>query len=284
MRRHETGWGVLLLAAALPAWMHGQTAVDLRMQSRNVDFGNAPSTRPFSTGTVLPASCAVGNMFYLTNAPAGQNMYGCTGTNIWTLEGGNGGGAAMASELGDFQAVRNTPTNLLIGNSCSTGTPCNVRVGGSTYSFTAPASVNVSSGTGTLYIYISNNGTFTVGSNVTAACASTCIPVSGITAFPPDGIPLYSWTVTGGTLDTAGGTDFRSFLSTSSVAAGTGLVSTLAGGIPSLSVDSTLVMLQTSVPATSTTACNQGQWATDGAYFYLCVSASSWKRTELAAW
>jgi hypothetical protein len=278
---------LLLLAATLPVRMYGQTSVDLRTQSKTVDFGAAPSTRPFTTGTAQPATCAVGDMFYKTSAPAGQNVYGCTATNIWTLEGGTGGtggGAETASQLADFEAVRNSSTNLTIGAACSTATPCNVRFGGTTYSFTNPASVNVSSGTGTLYIYISSNGTLTVGSNVVATCVSTCTAISGITAFPPNGIPLFSWTVTNGTLDATGGTDFRAFLSTSSVTAGTGLVSTLSGGIPMLSVDSTLVMLQTAVPATSTAACGQGQWATDSTYFYLCVAASTWRRVELSTW
>ena len=276
---------LLVLGAALPMWLCGQTAVDLRTQSKSVDFGTAPFTRPFTTGTVLPATCTVGNMFYKSDAPAGQNLYGCTATNTWTIEaGGGGGGAGSASQLADFQTVRNSSTNLLIGASCSTATPCNVRSGGITYSFSNPASVNVSSGTGTLYIYVSSGGILTAGGNVAATCALTCTAVSGITAFPADAIPLYRWTVTNGTLDTSGGTDFRSFLSTSSVIAGTGLVGTVAGGIPTLSVDGTMVMLQAATPATSTSACSQGQWATDGTFFYLCVSASNWRRAALSAW
>lgn len=278
MTSHELR--LLVLAAALPMWMCGQTAVDPRTQSKAVDFGAAPFTRPFSTGTVLPSTCTVGYLFYKSNAPAGQNLYGCTATNIWTLEAG-GGGASTASQLADFQAVRNSTTNLLIGPICSSTTPCNARSGGITYSFSSPASVNISSGTGTLYIYVSSGGILTVGSNIAASCVSICTAATGVTAFPPDAIPLFSWTVTNGTLDTAGGTDFRAFLSTSSVIAATGLVGTLAAGIPTLSVDGTLVMLQTATPASSTTACNQGQWATDGTYFYLCVSASNWRRAAL---
>lgn len=272
---------LLVLTMALPLWMYGQTAIDLRTQSKSVDFGAAPSTRPFSTGTVLPATCSVGNMFYLSNAPTGQNIYGCTATNIWALEAG---GVTAASQLTDFQAIRNSSTNLLIGTACSSAAPCNVRFAGTTYSFTSPASVNVSSGTGTLYVYVSSSGSLTVGNNVVATCASVCLAVSGVTAFPPDAIPLFSWTVTSGTLDSTGGTDFRSFLSTSSVVAGTGLVGALSGGVPMLSVDGTLVMLQAATPATSTTACSEGQWATDGTYFYLCISASTWRRAALSSW
>ncbi len=234
---------IALLATIWAGWAWGQTAVDLRTQSKDIDFGAASSTRPFVTGATLPASCAVGEIFYATNAAAGANLYGCTSTNVWTLEsgGGGGGGASSASQLTDFRAVRNTSTNLLIGSSCSTAAPCNARLGGVTYSFTAPASVNVSSGTGTLYIYVSSNGALTAGNNIGATCASGCIAASGVTAFPPDAIPLSSWTVTNGTLDLTGGTDFRALLSAKDIVAGTGVISTLSGGTSILSVDTTVI-------------------------------------------
>lgn len=36
-------------------------------------------------------------------------------------------------------------------------------------------------------------------------------------------------------------------------------------------------------PATSASAGQPGQVATDGAYFYVCVAANSWKRAALSA-
>ncbi len=72
-------WGLNLAA---------QTQVDLRTQAKNVDFSAAHSTRPMAVGTALPATCAVGAMFFLTNAPAGENLYGCTASNTWILQGG----------------------------------------------------------------------------------------------------------------------------------------------------------------------------------------------------
>jgi hypothetical protein len=239
----ESSRKIALLAAVWAACAWGQTTVDLRTQSKDVDFSTATSTRPFVTGSTLPGTCAVGDLFYATGAAAGANVYGCTSTNVWTLESGGGGGsgATSASQLTDFQAVRNTSTNLLIGSSCHAGTPCNARLGGVAYSFTAPASVNVSSGTGTLYVYISNSGALTLGNNIGAVCASGCVAAGGITAFPADALPLYTWTVTNGTLDLTGGTDFRAFLSTKDVNAGTGLTSTLSGGTSILSVDTTVI-------------------------------------------
>src|SRR5438132_12299383 len=65
-----------------------QTQVDLRTQSKSVDFSAATATKPFKSGTVLPATCAVGEMFYKSDAPSGSNLYGCTALNSWTLQGG----------------------------------------------------------------------------------------------------------------------------------------------------------------------------------------------------
>lgn len=87
----DTSLAVCLLAAALATSADAQTQVDLRTQAKNVDFSAATSTKPFRTGTQLPASCSVGEAFFKTDAPAGQNLFACTAVNTWTLEGGAGG-------------------------------------------------------------------------------------------------------------------------------------------------------------------------------------------------
>jgi len=61
-----------------------QTSVDLRTQSKNVDFSGATSTKPAKTGTSLPSTCSTGEVFFRTSVPAGSNLYGCTATNTWT--------------------------------------------------------------------------------------------------------------------------------------------------------------------------------------------------------
>jgi hypothetical protein len=75
----------ILVAGVLLVLAHGQTLVDLRTQSKSVDFSAANTTRPFKAGTVLPATCAVGEAFFQTNAPSGLNLYGCTAVNSWAL-------------------------------------------------------------------------------------------------------------------------------------------------------------------------------------------------------
>ena len=72
--------GLLLIASniGLP-----QTRTDLKTQSKNVDFSTATLVRPFRTGTALPATCLVGEMFFKTDAAPGVNVYGCVAVNTW---------------------------------------------------------------------------------------------------------------------------------------------------------------------------------------------------------
>jgi hypothetical protein len=340
---------VLSLSAAF-----GQTTVDLRTQSKSVDFSSANATKPFKSGTQFPGICGVGDMFYKTDAPSGANLYGCTAPNAWTLEGqslpavfGNSGkvlstdgtniawtllsgdvsgsigastviqlqgrpvsstvpqagqalawngvssrwepqtvlgagGAGMVSQLGDLVVTRASATSLNIGANCSTATPCNVRFGSVVYSITAGATVSITSGTGSAYIYVTSSGVLTAGHNLAVSC-NGCAAASGITSFPSDAVPLFSWPATGGTWN-ANGFDARAFLSLKNVATGTGLISVESAGKTTVSVDSTVVSLLTSVPLTSAAACTAGSWATDGLFYYLCINSGNWRRTALSTW
>ena len=92
--------GLLLLTLGAP-FLTAQTQINLRTQSTDVNFTLAPSTAPVKVGTTLPGTCLVGELFYDSDAPAGQNLFGCTATNTWTLEGdggGGGGGGGIVSQ------------------------------------------------------------------------------------------------------------------------------------------------------------------------------------------
>jgi hypothetical protein len=65
----------------------GQTLVDIGKQGKNIDFSNAPSTRPAKMGTALPGTCSIGQLFFNTAAPVGQNLYACAAPNSWTVVG-----------------------------------------------------------------------------------------------------------------------------------------------------------------------------------------------------
>jgi hypothetical protein len=98
-----------------PFASRAQSQVDLANQTRNVNFSNAPFTRPVKTGTAQPVTCTIGDLFFNTAAPAGQNLYACVGSNTWTLEtGGGSGGGSPAGSNGDFQ--RNNSGSLGAAN------------------------------------------------------------------------------------------------------------------------------------------------------------------------
>jgi len=66
-----------------------QTQVDLRTQSKDVDFQAATFTKPFKSGSALPMTCTQAEMFFLTSATPGTNVYGCPNGG-WVSEGGGG--------------------------------------------------------------------------------------------------------------------------------------------------------------------------------------------------
>jgi len=279
---------LLMLWMASAMLTSGQTAVDLHTQSKNVDFSSAAGTKPLQTGATIPSTCTIGQMFFLTIAPAGANLYGCVAANMWSLEGGGSGsggsgGAVVASQLGDFRVAQVNSTTLSIGSACTATTPCNAGFGGQTYSFSSGGVVNVSGGTGTAYVYISSEGVLTVGHNLTANCSTGCTAQAGVTAFPLNSIPVFTWTATNGTWDATGGSDQRAFLSgTQTLTSGAGIQLTQTPGASTVATDSTVVGLRVAAPATSSSACVAGTWAADTSYYYVCVNENAWLRAPLA--
>jgi len=90
------GW---MLASGFAGTAMAQTRVDLRTQSKSVDFSAALSTKPIRTGTGLPVTCSVAELFFVTSASPGLNVYLCTGANVWTLEGSVAPPANYSSRL-----------------------------------------------------------------------------------------------------------------------------------------------------------------------------------------
>jgi hypothetical protein len=292
----EQGWRLsmrqtyllLLLAFVLARYSHSQTLVDLRTQSKSVDFSALPATRPVQVGTSLPSTCQVGQLFFKSDAVAGANLYGCGSANAWTVQSsgssGGGSGAAMASQLGDLKASRISNTVLTIGASCAATTPCNVHLGSTVFTITAGATATVSgSNSGALLAYVANNGMLTVGHNLTVTC-NGCTAQSGVTSFPADSVPLASWTVTNGAIDAGGGVDLRAPLGTKNLTAGLGIQVNDSGGTALISADTSLISVRAAVPVTSSSACQQSSWAVDSNYIYVCVATNSWRRSSLSSW
>lgn len=276
MKRHiYTRIACILIAVSA----FGQTQIHLKSQGKAVDFGSAASTRPAKTGAALPATCSVGELYIRTDVAAGNNLHICTSANVWTTQTGGTGDAAqlqgravsataptdaqalvwnqaenawspgtvnsMAVQFGDFRVVRNSATQLAVGANCSATTPCNVRFGSVIMAYTTQATVTLTAGSGMAYLYLDGSlGTPALRvrqSGLTMSCnGMSCAGEVG-TAFPPQSIPLATWSATSGTWDSAGGTDVRAMLSQKEVSAGVGITGTETNGRTVLAVDTALI-------------------------------------------
>ena len=264
-----------LLWMAFVGATFGQTMVDLRTQGKNVDFSAAQSTRPFKSGQTLPSTCVVGEMYYKTDAPAGMNLWGCVSENSWAPE---------ASGSSVLAVYRTNPATLKIGAGCSAVFPCNIRFGNSVYSIVSSATATLIGGSGVARIYVSPAGTLTIGSTLTVNCSDNCFVQDGVTSFPFESVPLYTWSATNGEWDLSGGADLRAFMSARPLQPGPGLTSTEVDGKTVLSVDPALIGVRTAVPASSNAACVTGSWAVDSSFLYFCVGPAAWRRAALGAW
>ena len=72
-------------------------------------------------GTSLPGTCTVGQRYFKTDATAGQNLYGCTATNTWTVLG-DGGGSGSTSGLTLLEQKTASSSSSLDFTSCLTST------------------------------------------------------------------------------------------------------------------------------------------------------------------
>ncbi len=104
-----------------------QTLVDLRTQTKDVDFTTANTTKPFKSGTAVPVTCSVGETFFKTNAVAGSNLYACTALNSWTLESGSPGPPGTQGPAGSTGASGPAGPAGAIASIQSAGTGVPVR-------------------------------------------------------------------------------------------------------------------------------------------------------------
>ena len=92
--------------------MNGQNLVDLRTQTKNVNFSGAASTIPAQTGTTLPATCTPGQLFFNTGSTPGQNLYACAPANTWTVLGGSSGSGTKGTISGAGTLVGHVTAGL----------------------------------------------------------------------------------------------------------------------------------------------------------------------------
>jgi len=76
------------------------------------------ATSPAQTGTAagIPATCAVGQTYFASDATAGKNLYFCTATNTWTQMVSSGGGAAFSAITG---GTNNGGAAMVVGSTSS---------------------------------------------------------------------------------------------------------------------------------------------------------------------
>jgi hypothetical protein len=181
-------------AAAAITMCQAQTRVDLRTQSKSIDFSSASSTKPSQTGASLPATCSVGQTFLNTIAQPGQNWYVCAAANVWSVQGGIGTGtysttfASVTSvtvpgsthQLGTAKLIVEVYDN---GNPAAHVEPDSVLINPATYDvlvkFATPQSGTIvlsaaggSTSGGSSGTYISGTATLTFPSVPPAGCAS----------------------------------------------------------------------------------------------------------------
>jgi hypothetical protein len=210
--------------------------------------GTVGSSQLPSAGGDLSGSLTTATVAGLQNRPISNAVPAAGQALVWNATSGqwspqavaSSGGAGMASQLGDFQVTSTGGTTLAIGPNCSSSTPCNLRVGSVVYSFTHGVTVTLSGGTGLAYIYVDFSGNLTVGHNLTLTCSSGCVALSGVTAFPVNAVPLFTWTANNGVWNSSG-TDMRAFISSTALAAGTGIITIQSGSQTQVAVDSATV-------------------------------------------
>lgn len=273
-------WAAVLAFAA--GTCAGQpTQVHLQTQGKAVDFSTATSTRPVQTGSSLPSNCLTGEQFHLVTAPPGQNLYLCVSMNTWAaVTDADSGGADEAQELSDCR-ITYTSTQVL------TMAACRVRTGTAIWSFPS-TTFTLSSGESadTAYFYV-RNGSLVAGYSLSSTTISGngFATQSGVSAFPPDSVPLAKWnaTTTPGQWDSAG-TDMRVLLQRSVVEAGVGLMSSdhSGTGVRTLSLDTATTPQFTSGTAAPPASCTAGQIyvRTSTNQAYTCTSSNTWTETS----
>lgn len=197
--------------------LRGQTQVDLKTQTRNVDFSAAPTTKPVKAGTALPATCTPGELFFKTNAVPGGNLYLCTALNTWTQSG-----ISSASQATDFLVSAQGASATI---QC---TVCRYGIGEKTFvvsSNLGASALTGSGGSATAFFYLNPTGTPQFGYDGTTVTGATLTGLAGqtpITSFPGDSIPLATCAVSANQFTAC--TDFRAVYRRGVAVAGNGIV------------------------------------------------------------
>jgi hypothetical protein len=198
-------------------------------------FGAASLLVPVSTS--LPGTCSVGQIYFDSDATTGQNFYGCTATNTWTVMGdggGGGGGVSTGAQLSanDYTPTRTSDTVLTLPAVAANA----MKIGGSYACPTAissGATFTITSGTGTLWIALGSDCLVKVRHNVVGTCSAGCTAVGSASGFDITDLALYQWGVTSGVLAVTGTLKLTPYNSVSFLP-GTGITFSNSNGVTTI--------------------------------------------------
>jgi len=276
----RSGHRVLTAALLVSAGAGAQTLVDLRTQSKSVDFTSANTTKPFKSGTILPAACSLGETFFKTNAPAGSNLYACTSPNAWTLLAG--GAAGPQGPAGPQGAPGPTGPQGVQGPAGATGASGTQGPTGNTGSQGSAGAQGPAGVTGLQGPAGSQGPAGAAGLNGAIARiqdAGANLPVEAVLNFPGGGCaddPTNGRTNCNATgisgLSIAVNGTTQGTQSTLNFIAGTGMVQSCANNVSSSSVDCTPSYNSALIPTHDTIHANESYCAsTTGTTSYTCT-------------
>jgi len=119
-----------LPAGRLPATVV-QTNQSNTFSAGTQNASGATHTIPLVTGLTAnkPSTCTTGEMYFATDAAAGQNLFYCTATNTWTGQAGGAPGGVTGSlqsnsGTGSFSGQANIYTSVYSGSEYQQGENC----------------------------------------------------------------------------------------------------------------------------------------------------------------
>lgn len=97
---------LILLILCGSSIVAAQTKVDVERQGRNTNFLSPPFSAPLRSGEILPPSCATGELYFLTSAPAGGNIQVCHSPGEWAPQGSAGQASVTVHNNGSLVGTR----------------------------------------------------------------------------------------------------------------------------------------------------------------------------------
>ncbi|MBZ5593221.1 MAG: hypothetical protein LAP39_13350 [Acidobacteriia bacterium] len=157
----------------------------------NWDASGAATTKPAKTGTVLPATCGVGEVFFNSSASPGGNLYLCAAANAWTQVQGTSGGGGSSNFR---QAFTNVTSATLVHNlntfgivfSCFDNSTPPLWILPKSVSLTDANTLTVtfaSSQSGSCVVNATGGGTYTPGAGISVAGSTLSVDKTSVPTY-----------------------------------------------------------------------------------------------------